>query len=158
MEHTKRPMLLTGLVLMVVALGYLAFSSLLSVFAVGLIVEAMVTSGLIEAAQAGLITTIATVLIIVLLVVIVLALIFSAISITRCKLIPQEFAGRKGIIIAAIVLSIIVAAFMIFGLFSAFDVLSLLTIASLVVGIVLTIVGVCQNKKLIETASPKEEN
>ena len=158
MEHTKRPMLLTGLVLMVVALGYLAFSSLLSVFTVGLIVEKMVTSGLIEAAQAGLITTIATVLIIVLLVVIVLALIFSAISITRCKLIPQEFAGRKGIIIAAIVLSIIVAALMIFGLFSAFDVLSLLTIASLVVGIVLTIVGVCQNKKLIESASPKEEN
>jgi hypothetical protein len=158
MEKTKRPVLLAGLVLMVVTLGYMAFSSLLSVFAVNLLIEAMVSAGLIEAAQAGIIITIATILIIMLLVLIVLALIFSAMGIARCKLIPQEFAGRKGIIIAGVVLSIIIAVFMLFGLFTAFDILSLLTIAGLITGIVLTLVGVCQNKKLIESASPKEEN
>lgn len=158
MEKTKRPVLLAGLVLMVVTLGYMAFSSLLSVFAVNLLIEAMVSAGLIEAAQAGIITTIATVLIIMLLVLIVLALIFSAMGIARCKLIPQEFAGRTGIIIAGVVLSIIIAAFMLFGLFTAFDILSLLTIAGLITGIVLTLVGVSQNKKLLENSNPAEEN
>lgn len=156
MEKQKRPLLLAGLVCNIVGLAVTSVIMLLGVLMIGELIELMLTGTSAEA-QIGIITTITTILIVALIALAVLALIFSAIGIKRTKLSPQEFAGKKGMLIASVVLTCLVTAYMLFSIITAFDVLSFLIVLTLLTGVILTIVGICQNKQLLNQPQQTQE-
>lgn len=78
-----------------------------------------------------------------------LGLIFSAVSFSRINYDPQKFANKKGLVITTFVFDVIEAAFILFGLFNGFDVLSLIMMLVFVLAAVFIMVDVSRNKKLL---------
>ena len=79
----------------------------------------------------------------------ILGIVFSAISLSRCRLSPQEFDRKRGMVTTTIVFSIIVAILEIVGLFTEFNIFNLIFSIVLVVAIVFMFIDRSKNKKLL---------
>lgn len=142
MQKQSRPFLLTGLILSIIAYVAIFVAYFLSI---------VTLLGL--AGQEALVdTAIALVIVMAILVMIfsLLGLIFAAVSISRCKLSPQEFAGKKGLIITTFVFNVIIAVFLLIGLINTFSALTLILLIVMILAAVFIMIDVAKNKKLLE--------
>lgn len=141
MQKQSRPFLLTGLILSIIAYVAIFVAYLLSI---------VTLLGL--AGQEALVdTAIALVIVMAILVMIfsLLGLIFAAVSISRWKLSPQEFAGKKGLIITTFVFNVIIAVFLLIGLINTFSALTLILLIVMILAAVFIMIDVAKNKKLL---------
>lgn len=153
MEKTKRPMLLTGLILVIVGMGYFAITAFLALFYIGLILDIAQSAG----GTVDISATMVTVILLVLGALGVLTVVLASVGISRLKLSPQEFVEKKGTITASLVITIIIAVLSIIGLTSEFSIISLISCLVLVMGAIFTIVGLRQNKKLLNNVKVPEQ-
>lgn len=153
MEKTKRPMLLTGLILVIVGMGYFAITAFLALFYIGLILDIAQSAG----GTVDISATMVTVILLVLGALGVLTVVLASVGISRLKLSPQEFVEKKGTITASLVITIIIAVLSIIGLTSEFSIVSLISCLVLVMGAIFTIVGLRQNKKLLNNVKVPEQ-
>lgn len=145
MERTKRPFLLAGLILIIIAMVYFTFYSGLSLFFLDLLFAfARDNGGTVDASG-----TLVTILVIAMLAVSISAIVFSAIGLKRISLPTNEFNAKKGAITVSLVLSLTIFFVAVWMLFSSFYIPNLIANVCLAIGVILLIVGLCKHKKAI---------
>lgn len=155
MKKVSRPFLLTGLILSLVAFTAYLIYCLYAIIA-------LVTSISIAEGIGGDILDMTLIMTIVMMLVpaifSLLGLIFSAVSCARINYDPQKFASKKGLVITTFVFNVIEAVLILIGLFSAFNVLSIIMLAVFVLAAVFIMVDVARNKKFLalEQAQPQQ--
>ena len=150
MQKQSRPFLLTGLILSLLAYIAIFISYLFSIVAVtGLLGDLAVVD-----------TAVMLVIVMAILIMIfaLLGLIFASVSISRWKLSPQEFAGKKGLIITTFVFNVIIAVLLLVSLFSTFDVFTLVLLLVMVLAAVFIMVDVAKNKKLLTETQTAQQS
>ena len=78
-----------------------------------------------------------------------LGLIFSAVSIPRCRLSASDFQEKKGLIVTVVVFNFIIIALALISLISELNVVSLILMLAFLVASILLIVDLSKNKKLL---------
>ncbi len=78
-----------------------------------------------------------------------LGLIFSAVSIPRCRLSASDFQEKKGLIVTVVVFNFIIIALALISLISKLEVASLILMLAFLVASILLIVDLSKNKKLL---------
>ena len=145
MERTKRPLLLAGLILIIIAMAYFTISVGWTLFFLDLIFAiAKDTGGTVDGSA-----TLVTIIFAILLAVSICAIIVSAIGLKRISLPTDEFNVKKGIITASLILSLIVFGIIIWELISSFSIINLIANVCLAIGGILLIVGLRKHKKVI---------
>ncbi len=140
----SRPFLLAGLIISLVCFCLLTISSIVGIYAT-LIVD--VASG--DDPVMAMTVVILAISFVLVLIFSILGIVFSAISLSRCRLSPQEFDRKRGMVTTTIVFSIIVAILEIVGLFTEFNIFNLIFSIVLVVAIVFMFIDRSKNKKLL---------
>ena len=140
MKKVSRPFLLTGLILSLVSFVIYTVISFLSIN----ILFTLLTSNY-EILQTAAIITIGVA--IILLVLALLGIIFSSVSLARVNYTPEQFENKKGLIITSFVFNIIFCVFLVFGLVSEFNVLSLIILLVLICSSVFIMIDISKNKK-----------
>lgn len=151
MERTKRPLLLAGLILIIIAMAYFTISVGWTLFFLDLLFAfARDNGGTVDASG-----TLVTIVFVILLAVSICAIIVSAIGLKRISLPTDEFNAKKGVITVSLVLSLIVFCIIIWQLVSSFSVLNLIANVCLAIGVILLIVGLRKHKKAISQTKTK---
>ena len=145
MERTKRPLLLAGLILIIIAMVYFTISVGWTLFFLDLIFAiAKDTGGTVDGNA-----TLVTIVFVILLAVSICAIIVSAIGLKRISLPTNEFNAKKGVITVSLVLSLTIFFVAVWMLFSSFYIPNLIANVCLAIGVILLIVGLRKHKKEI---------
>lgn len=143
-KQVKRPYLLSGLIVNIICFAILSISCIINIFAV-----AAALSGVDVSGAEGTIVFVFLVYIL-LLAFCILGIVFSAVSITRLRLSPSEFAKKRGMIITAFVFNVIIVVLTLIGLISSFNVLSLIMALILICAAVFIMLDTLKNNKCVE--------
>ena len=144
----KRPVLLAGLIIsLLLYVGETIYSfvtMLAAISALTVVTGSSVTDSIFDVAGiimigAGVITIVFS----------LLGLIFSAVSIPRCKLSASDFQEKKGLIVTVVVFNFIIIALALISLISELNVVSLILMLAFLVASILLIVDLSKNKKLL---------
>lgn len=143
-KQVKRPYLLSGLIVNIICFAILSISCIINIFAV-----AAALSGVDVSGAEGTIVFVFLVYIL-LLAFCILGIVFSAVSITRLRLSPSEFAKKRGMIITAFVFNVIIVVLTLIGLISSFNVLSLIMALILICAAVFIMLDTLRNNKYVK--------
>ncbi len=155
-NRVSRPLLLTGLIVALIMFVLLTISGIITMIALP---AAMDAAGLGDTGSMGEAVLLISMFIVgVIAVFAILGIIFSAISISRWNLPPEEFDKKKGMITTTFVFSVIIVVLQIIGLLSAFDVLTLIETIVLLVAAIFIMIDRNKNEALLEKAKTDAQN
>ena len=155
-NRVSRPLLLTGLIVALIMFVLLTIGGIITMIALP---AAMDAAGLGDTGSMGEAVLLISMFIVgVIAVFAILGIIFSAISISRWNLPPEEFDKKKGMITTTFVFSVIIVVLQIIGMLSAFDVLTLIETIVLLVAAIFIMIDRNKNKALLEKAKTDAQN
>lgn len=153
-SKVKRPLLLTGLILALVAFAIFAIVLIMAMIVLPAVVDQMYG----DTAMVDAVYGVAVFLLVLFLIFVILGVIFAAISISRWNLAPEAFDKKKGLITTTFVFSVITAVFGFITILFAFDVLNLLLVIALILAAVFIMIDRTKNKELLEQAKVDAQN
>ena len=155
-NRVSRPLLLTGLIVALIMFVLLTIGGIITMIALP---AAMDAAGLGNTGSMGEAVLLISMFIMgVIAVFAILGIIFSAISISRWNLPPEEFDKKKGMITTTFVFSVIIVVLQIIGLLSEFDLLTLIETIVLLVAAIFIMIDRNKNKALLEKAKTDAQN
>lgn len=137
----RRPLLLSGLILNLVAYIFLAVSCIITIIATAGIVADVDTSG----AEGALILIFAVYILIFLMT--IAGIILSSVSFTRLNMDEETYSKKKGVLIGCFVLDCITVIFLLIGICSTFSVVSFLLMLALIAAASLIMVEYVLSRK-----------
>lgn len=150
----SRPLLKAGLILGIVGFSLMAAGSAYLAFVLGVLGELAVDLGaeIMETISIGLMVFIS----ILLLAFCVASIVVCSMALARCKLNPDEFDKKKGMITASFVMCVIMSALMLASIISSFSVGTILFLALFVLSAVLIMIDRVKNKELLAKYKAEE--
>lgn len=150
---TKRPFLLAGLIINIVAFAIYIIDCILIIFTLA---SAMSSAGgtIDETIQAAVVLVM--LITILLLAFCITGVVFSAVCIPRYTLSPEKFSKKKGLIMTTFIFDVVVVLLSIIGFCSgSFSVLGIIIVLALIAAAVFIMIDYSKNSKLL--AKEKEE-
>lgn len=145
-NSTKKPFLLAGLVINIVAFSIYIIDCLIGIFALA--------TALSEYANDPTFQTAAVIVLLSFILILAFSItgvVFSSVCIPRYKLEPEKFAKKKGMILTVFIFDIIVVVLSIIGFCTgSFSILGLFIVLALIVGAVFIMMDYSKNRKFIE--------
>ena len=154
-KETKRPFLLAGLIINIVAFAIYCISCLLSIFTLAAAFSSYDVSN-----DPSLTASVVLALLVLILILAfcITGVVFSSVCIPRYKFEPEKFAKKKGMILATFIFDIIIVILSIIGFCAGnFDVLSLILVLVLIAAAVFIMLDYTKNSKLLEQTKTEKQ-
>lgn len=150
----KKPLMLSGLIINIVAFAIFAISSLISLVTFIAMIPA-ISDGTADFSEGVIILMI--VLLLFMLAFSIAGIVVSSVGITRTKLEGNELANKKGVIIASFVFDCILAILILISFASGFNVLSFIILLALIAAATLIMIDLSKKSPAkLEKAEAEE--
>lgn len=154
MKKTFRVCLLIGLILSTALYAYYTVTSFIGMLAM---FSMFSTGNTIGDAVLNSMGIIGVGVMLLMFVFSLLGLIFSSLGFSKVGMTPEKFQEKKGKLTKIVVFNFILAALILYGLFEAVEVLSIIFLIAFIAASVLIIIDQKRNKKLLEESSRQAE-
>lgn len=141
-NFTKKPLMLTGLILNIVVFILLGIYSLIAMIAVLQVLSE------ISSTSTDMAAIILMAMLIFLLIFSIVGIIISSVALTRLKLSNEEFAQKKGVVLASFVFDCILAVFILIAIISKFDIVMLIALLLIICAGTLIMVDFAKKPKV----------